>query len=144
MNKEIKELAEQLPISAEVRKSIVNRLESALTKTGSASSRLKMASASMNALAEKYTDDEAGYADLIARVFSIGAQIGVDNKKEATQKNKREQWHDADSAEAQAILASKTSKPKPRKTKSVVEDMKSNSDLVAVIAQILEANRVGR
>ena len=139
MNKEIKELTEQLPISAEVRKSIVNRLESALTKTGSASSRLKMASASMNALAEKYTDDEAGYADLIARIFSIGAQIGVDNKKEATQKTKREQWHDADSAEAQAILASKTSKPKPRKTKSVDKDTFANLIESIPLEALLEA-----
>ncbi|NBV78120.1 hypothetical protein EBR66_08220 [bacterium] len=138
MNKEIQELAEQLPISAEVRKSIVNRLESALTKTGSASSRLKMASASMNALAEKYTDDEAGYADLIARVFSIGAQIGVDNKKEATPKTKREQWHDADSAEAKAILASK-SPSKPRKTKSVNTDAFANLIESIPLEALLEA-----
>jgi len=141
MSKEIKELAEQLPISAEVRKSIVNRLESALTKTGSASSRLKMASASMNALANKYEADteENGYADLFARIFEIGAQIGVDNKKEATQKTKREQWHDADSAEAQAILASKTSKPKPRKTKSVDTDAFANLIESIPLEALLEA-----
>lgn len=123
MNAQIKELTEQLPISADVQKSIANRLDSALGKTGSASSRLKMASASLRALSEKYEDDsdEAGYADLFARIFEIGAQIGVDNKKEATPKATREQWHDADSKEAQAILATKSPK-KPRKTKNVAND----------------------
>jgi hypothetical protein len=142
MNAQIKELTEQLPINSDVQKSIANRLESALTKSGSASSRLRMASQSMNALSKKLSDDESGYADLFARIFEISALIGVDNKKATEPKATRENWHDADSAEAQAILTSK--KPKPRKNKSVIEDMKSNTDLVAVIAQILEANRVSR
>jgi hypothetical protein len=121
MNAQIKELTEQLPIASEVQKSIANRLDSALTKNGSAQSRLRMASQSLNALAKKYEDDsdEAGYADLFARIFEIGALIGVDNKKPATEKTTRENWHDADSAEGQSIIASKTSKPKPRKNKSV-------------------------
>ena len=121
MNAQIKELTEQLPIASEVQKSIANRLDSALTKNGSAQSRLRMASQSLNALAKKYEDDsdEAGYADLFARIFAIGALIGVDNKKDSAKKTTRENWHDADSAEGQAIIASKTSKPKPRKTKSV-------------------------
>jgi len=121
MNAEIKELVDQLPISSDVQKSIANRLDSALTKNGSASSRLRMASQSMNALANKYEadTDENGYADLFARIFAIGALIGVDNKKDSAKKTTRENWHDADSAEGQAIIASKTSKPKPRKTKSV-------------------------
>jgi len=118
MNAQIKELTEQLPIAKDVQKSIANRLESALTKKGSASSRLRMASQSLNALANSTSDDESGYADLFARIFEIGAQIGVDNKAEATQKTKRENWHDADSAEAQAILATKSPR-KPRKTESV-------------------------
>ena len=118
MNAQIKELTEQLPIAKDVQKSIANRLESALTKKGSASSRLRMASQSLNALANSTSDDESGYADLFARIFEIGALIGVDNKAEATQKTKRENWHDADSAEAQAILATKSPR-KPRKTESV-------------------------
>jgi hypothetical protein len=123
MNAQIKELTEQLPIASDVQKSIANRLDSALTKNGSAQSRLRMASQSLNALAKKYEDDsdEAGYADLFARIFEIGAQIGVDNKKEATPKATREQWHDADSKEGQAILATKSPK-KPRKTKNVAND----------------------
>ena len=121
MNAQIKELTEQLPISADVQKSIANRLESALTKKGSAQSRLRMASQSLNALASKYEadTDENGYADLFARIFEIGAQIGVDNKTEATPKTTRENWHDADSAEGQAIIASV--KPKPRKKETKTE-----------------------
>jgi hypothetical protein len=146
MNAQISELVDQLPISADVAKSIANRLDSALTKTGSAQSRLKMASQSMNALASKYDadTDENGYADLFARIFAIASLVGVDNKKDSakpTTKTTRENWHDADSVEAQAIL---TNKPKPRKNKSVIADMKSNTDLLAKIAEILEINRASR
>lgn len=142
MNAQIKELADQLPVSSDVQKSIVNRLESALTKTGSAQSRLRMASQSMNALANKYQadSDESGYADLFARMFAISAEIAIDNKKPATEKTKRENWHDADSAKAQAILATKSPK-KPRKTKSVEIEGLDNS---AIIAQLLQALSVGR
>lgn len=137
MNAQIKELTEQLPVASDVQKSIANRLESALTKTGSASSRLRMASQSLNALANKYEadSDENGYADLFARIFAIGAEIGVDNKKPATEKSKRENWHDADSAEAQAILATKSPK-KPRKTKSV--DTKTEAhEQIAILLDVL-------
>lgn len=137
MNAQIKELAEQLPISLDVQKSIVNRLESALTKTGSAQSRLRMASQSMNALANKYEadSDESGYADLFARIFAISAEIAIDNKKPATEKTKRENWHDADSKEGQAILASKSPR-KPRKTKSV--DTKTEAhEQIAILLDVL-------
>ena len=108
-----------MPIAKDVQKSIANRLESALTKSGSAQSRLRMASQSMNALSAKLSDDESGYADLFARIFAISALIGVDNKKPTEAKTTRENWHDADSVEAQAILTSK--KPKPRKNKRVAD-----------------------
>jgi len=127
MNAQIKELVDQLPVASDVQKSIANRLDSALTKNGSAQSRLRMASQSLNALANKYEadTDENGYADLFARIFEIGALIAVDNKKENTQapavKTPREKWHDADTPEAQAILASKSPR-KPRKNKSVAND----------------------
>ena len=146
MNAQIKELTEQLPVASDVQKSIANRLESALTKSGSASSRLRMASQSMNALASKYEadTDENGYADLFARIFAIASQIGVDNKKDSAKpstKTTRENWHDADSAEGQSIIASKTSKPKPRKTKSVeISGLDSNT----IIAQLLEALNASR
>jgi hypothetical protein len=138
MNAQIKELTEQFPIASDVQKSIANRLESALTKNGSAQSRLRMASQSLNALANKYEadTDEYGYADIIARVFAIGAEIAVDNKKPATEKTTRENWHDADSAEAQAILTSK--KPKPRKTKSAdTAQMTEAKEQIAILLDVL-------
>ena len=141
MNAQIKELVDQLPVASDVQKSIANRLDSALTKNGSAQSRLRMASQSLNALANKYEadTDENGYADLFARIFEIGALIAVDNKKPATEKTTRENWHDADSVEAKAILTSK--KPKPRKSKSVeISGLDSN----AIIAQLLEALNASR
>ena len=143
MNKaEIVNMLEAWNFTSEARKSVANRLESALSKTGSASSRLNMASASIAKLAESLDEDTTEHAEAhtMSAFLKFCSLVAVDNKKPATQKNKRENWHDADSAEAQEILSAK----KPRKTKSVVEDMKSNSDLVAVIAQILEANRVSR
>ena len=121
MNAQIKELTEQLPIATDVQKSIANRLESALTKSGSAQSRLRMASQSLNALAKKLSDDEQGYADIFARIFEIGALIGVDNKKPTEPKATREIWFDADSPQAQAILANATAKPKPRKKATKTE-----------------------
>jgi len=121
VNAQIKELTEQLPIATDVQKSIANRLESALTKSGSAQSRLRMASQSLNALAKKLSDDEQGYADIFARVFEIGALIGVDNKKPTEPKATREIWFDADSPQAQAILANATAKPKPRKKATKTE-----------------------
>ena len=140
MNALIKELTEQLPVASDVQKSIANRLESALTKTGSAQSRLRMASQSLNALANKYEadTDENGYADLFARIFAIGAEIGVDNKKPATEKTKRENWHDADSVEAKTILATKSPK-KPRKTKSVdAESIKAEAhEQINVLLDVL-------
>ena len=113
MNTQIKELTEQLPIASDVQKSIANRLESALTKNGSAQSRLRMASQSLNALAKKLSDDEQGYADIFARIFEIGALIGVDNKKPTEPKATREIWYEAASPQAQAILSN--AKPKPRR-----------------------------
>ena len=137
MNTQIKELTEQLPIAKDIQKSIANRLESALTKSGSAQSRLRMASQSLNALSKKLTDEESGYADIFARIFEIGALIGVDNKKPTESKSTRENWHDADSVEAQKILATKSPR-KPRKTKSVESPAITREQLARVKA-ILES-----
>ena len=142
MNTQIKELTEQLPIAKDIQKSIANRLESALTKTGSAQSRLKMASQSMNALAKSTSDDESGYADLFARIFEIASQIGVDNKKPTEPKATREIWFDADSPQAKAILANKSPR-KPRKTKKS-DAFDFSPEFLAKIEQILEMNRASR
>ena len=142
MNTQIKELTEQLPIASDVQKSIANRLESALTKSGSAQSRLRMASQSLNALAKKLSDDEQGYADIFARVFEIGALIGVDNKKPTEAKTTRENWHDADSVEAKTILATKSPR-KPRKTNTAKADATTPEILEALqlFAQMVSGSR---
>lgn len=124
MNKQqINEMLEAWNFTSEARKSVANRLESALTKTGSASSRLNMASASLAKLAENLDDEstEQNEAQTMSAFLKFCSLVAVDNKKPATEKTKRENWHDADSAEAQAILATKSPK-KPRKTKSVDAD----------------------
>ena len=142
MNTQIKELTEQLPIAKDIQKSIANRLESALTKNGSAQSRLRMASQSMNALAKSTSDDESGYADLFARIFEIASQIGVDNKKPTEPKATREIWFDADSPQAKIILANKSPR-KPRKTKKS-DAFDFSPEFLAKIEQILEMNRASR
>lgn len=118
MNKaEISNMLEAWNFTSEAKKSVANRLESALTKTGSASSRLNMASASIAKLAESLDEDttEQAEAQTMSAFLKFCSLVAVDNKKPATQKTKREQWHDADSAEAQEILSAK----KPRKNKVV-------------------------
>jgi len=117
MNKaEIVNMLEAWNFTSEARKSVANRLESALSKTGSASSRLNMASASIAKLAESLDEDttEQAEAHTMSAFLKFCSLVAVDNKKPATQKTKRENWHDADSAEAQEILSAK----KPRKTES--------------------------
>lgn len=121
MNKQqITEMLEAWNFEADAKKSVANRLESALTKTGSASSRLNMASASIAKLAESLDEDTASHSEAhtMSQFLKFCSLVAVDNKKPATQKTKRENWHDADSAEAQEILATKSPK-KSRKTDSV-------------------------
>lgn len=133
MNKqEINEMLGAWNFTSEAKKSVANRLESALSKTGSASSRLNMASASISKLAESLDDEstEQNEALTMSAFLKFCSLVAVDNKKPATQKTKREQWHDADSAEAQEILNAK----KPRKSASV-----KPTDNQALINALLEA-----
>ena len=133
MNKaEIGNMLEAWNFTSEARKSVANRLESALSKTGSASSRLNMASASLAKLAESLDDEstEQNEAHTMSAFLKFCSLVAVDNKKPATQKTKRENWHDADSAEAQEILSAK----KPRKSKSVEV---ANSDALVNLIEAL-------
>lgn len=133
MNKqEINEMLGAWNFTSEAKKSVANRLESALSKTGSASSRLNMASASISKLAESLDDEstEQNEALTMSAFLKFCSLVAVDNKKPATQKTKRENWHDADSAEAQEILSAK----KPRKSASV-----KPTDNQALINALLEA-----
>ena len=137
MNKqEINEMLSAWNFTSEAKKSVANRLESALTKTGSASSRLNMASASIAKLAESLDEDttEQAEAHTMSAFLKFCSLVAVDNKKPATQKNKREQWHDADTPEAQAILSGK----KPRKSDNV-GSVKVQTNPDAIITALLQA-----
>jgi hypothetical protein len=118
-------------------KSLVNRLESALGKEGSASTRLSMAGSSVLVLADKMGDDDeaSGLVYFLGSFLKLASEIAKDNKQEkpAKAKAKRETWHDADSEEAQEIL-SKKSPAKPARGKSVPA---KSPDLSSVIAQAL-------
>lgn len=121
MNKqEINEMLGAWNFTSEAKKSVANRLESALTKTGSASSRLNMASASLAKLAESLDDEstEQAEAQTMSAFLKFCSLVAVDNKKPTTQKTKREEWHDTDSAKGKEILSGK----KSRKTDSVKTD----------------------
>jgi len=133
MNKaEISNMLDAWNFTSEAKKSVANRLESALSKTGSASSRLNMASASLAKLAESLDDEstEQNEAHTMSAFLKFCSLVAVDNKKPATQKTKRENWHDADSAEAQEILSAK----KPRKSASV-----KPTDNQALVNALLDA-----
>lgn len=106
----------------DARKSVANRLESALTKTGSASSRLNMASASLAKFAETLDEDSNSHseAQTMSAFLKFCSLVAVDNKKPATEKAKRENWHDTDSAKGQEILSANTKKS--RKSDSVKND----------------------
>lgn len=143
MNKqEISNMLDAWNFTSEAKKSVANRLESALSKTGSASSRLNMASASLAKLAESLDEEstEQNEAHTMSAFLKFCSLVAVDNKKPATQKTKREQWHDADSAEAQEILATKSPK-KSRKTDSVKIEGLDNSAIIAQLLQALSASR---
>lgn len=68
----------------EIKKSVVNRLASALDKSGSASSRLTMVSASINALAGNYElepeSDDYTSLDLIMLFLGYASQVAKDSQ----------------------------------------------------------------
>lgn len=135
MNKQqITEMLEAWNFTADARKSVANRLESALTKSGSASSRLNMASASLGKLAENLDDEstEQNEALTMSAFLKFCSLVAVDNKKEATQKTKRENWHDADSVEGKEILSTKS----PRKPRKQAEEIRTNFTREEVLALI--------
>jgi hypothetical protein len=140
MNKiEITEIVDMFEMSAEATKSCVNRLESALTKTGSTSSRLSMASSSLNALRDKYDDDSTDYASLnaLASILKFASVLGVDNKKPAQAEDKpakkrKTGWENLKPADATP------SKPSKAKSVKVEQDGSIDSDeLLEMIRSVL-------
>ena len=142
MNKiEITEIVDMFELTSEASKSCVNRLESALTKTGSTSSRLSMASSSLSALRDKYEDDSTDYISLnaLSSILKFASVLGVDNKKtasvEATPKKSRKTgWENLKDADAVAPA-------KPKKTKAIEVEGLTNE---LIIAQLLEALKVAQ
>ena len=132
-------------LSEAIAKSLVNRLESALGKTGSTSSRLKMASSSVMALSEK-CEPESNDEALVLAIGSflvIFAEIAIENQpapstkaNTSAPKTKREKWFDADSPEAIAITT-----PKPKKAKITKADEKyqeaMTDDILGLLMEII-------
>jgi hypothetical protein len=133
MNKiEITEIVDMFEMSAEASKSCVNRLESALTKTGSTSSRLSMASSSLSALRDKYEAESSDYASLnaLSSILKFTSVLGVDNKKPAQAeakpaKKRKTGWENLKPADATPA--------KPKKT-----DANKLDEAHAQIAELLE------
>ena len=143
MNKvQIAEIVALFPFESDTAKSLVNRLESALGKEGSTSARLKMASSSLLALSDKTSDEQdASMLLALGSFILICAEIGKDQistpstSTPKAEKKTREKWFDADSPEAQAVLA-----PKPRKTKNAPAPALAD-DILALLVQAINAGR---
>jgi hypothetical protein len=146
MNKvQIADIVALFPLESDTAKSLVNRLDSALGKEGSASSRLKMASASILAQSGKLPEDDQDALILTAlgSFLLISAEIAVDNTpapstnaKPKAEKKTREKWFDADSPEAQAITT-----PKPSKSGKTAPAPAVNLDAVAKLLTEILAGR---
>ena len=144
MNKvQIAEVVGMFDLSEAIAKSLVNRLESALGKTGSTSSRLKMASSSVMALSEKCESDSNDEAVVLAigSFLVIFAEIAIENQpapstkaNTSAPKTKREIWFDADSPEAIAITT-----PKPARSKKAQASAEAQYANAPASAEIIQA-----
>lgn len=144
MNKaQISEAVALFPFTSATAKSLTNRLESALAKDGSAHSRLKQASSSLLALSDKVTDEQdqamvtalGAFMGITAEIAKEIAKASAPAQAPKAPKAKRENWYDADSAEAQAILNA----PKPKRAK--VAEAPSLDEIVNAIAHALSVGK---
>jgi hypothetical protein len=145
MNKqEIANVVGMFDLSADVSKSLVNRLESALTKEGTPSAKLRMASSSLLALSDKCDEESNDEAVTLAlgSFLAIFAEIAKDQapKASTTQAPKapkatREKWFDADSDEAKAITT-----PKPRTKKNAPAPAIAD-EILALLVQAINAGK---
>lgn len=142
MNKnEISQAVALFPFTSATSKSLTNRLESALAKEGSAHSRLKQASASLLALSDKVTDEQdqamvTALGSFVGITAEIAREIAKENAPKHTPKTKRENWYDADSKEAQAILTKSAPKPRKQRVSAEVEQI---SPMVALLTEFLQS-----
>ena len=145
MNKnEIAQIVALFPFESDTAKSLTNRLESALTKDGTPSARLRMASSSLLALSDKVDSEsqDSGMLVALGSFLLIGSEIAKDQapKASTTQAPKapkatREKWFDADSPEAQAITT-----PKPRTKKNAPAPVVAD-EILALLVQAINAGR---
>jgi hypothetical protein len=145
MNKnEIANIVALFPFESDTAKSLVNRLESALTKDGTPSARLRMASSSLLALSDKVDSESQDSGMLIAlgSFLLIGSEIAKEQapKASTTQAPKapkatREKWFDADSPEAKAITT-----PKPRAKKNAPAPVIAD-EILALLVQAINAGK---
>jgi hypothetical protein len=141
MNKnEIAQTVGMFDLSSDTAKSLVNRLESALTKDGTPSAKLRMASSSLLALSDKCEEDSTDEAVTLAlgSFLAIFAEIAKESAPKApkAEKKTRENWYPTDSAEGQAIIAKTT--PKPSRTKKNAPAPALDLDAVAkLLGEIL-------
>jgi hypothetical protein len=155
MNKnEIVEIVDMFELTTEASKSCVNRLESALTKTGSTASRLSMASSSLSALRDKYDDETTDYISLnaLSSILKFASVLGVDNKKaqtEATPKKSRktgwENLKDADAIPTPKIR--KETKPTKRDLHEMVDqaqELMNDTEFLRVLAREIESAQAHR
>jgi hypothetical protein len=149
MNKqEINEIVDMFALTSESAKSCANRLESALGKTGSASSRLSMAGSSLLSLADKSSnEDDQATLTAIGAFTKFLALVAVDNKKQAQadeapakpKKARKTGWENLKPADAPA---------KPKKTKNtyaqlVDADADGHGDILETLMNMI-AERQGR
>lgn len=138
MNKqEINEIVDMFALTAESAKSCANRLESALGKTGSASSRLSMAGSSLLSLADKSSnEDDQATLTAIGAFTKFLALVAVDNKKqasaEAPAKKRKTGWENLKDADAPA---------KPKRTKQLADALDKpevQNEIVQAVQALIE------
>ena len=144
MNKqEITEIVDMFELTSEASKSCVNRLESALTKTGSTSSRLSMASSSLGALRDKYDAESTDYISLnaLSSILKFASVLGVDNKKTASveapakpKKARKTGWENLKDADATPA------KPSKADAKKLDEAHAQIADLLDILNGLAELN----
>jgi hypothetical protein len=148
MNKnEIAQIVALFPFESDTAKSLTNRLESALTKDGTPSARLRMASSSLLALSDKVDSEsqDSGMLVALGSFLLIGSEIAKEQapKASTTQapkapKTTREKWFDADSDEAKAIT---TPKPRTKKTTAPSVEAEAISPLIAMLEEFIKTAR---
>lgn len=118
MNKEqITELLAPFALTATTAKSAANRIESALSKTGTPSQLLSSVSLSMRGLKSKVAEDSSDYGAVQALESAFAFASAISSKGHAKEKRgTREVWADSQE-EAQAIKQAQEASVKPAKPK---------------------------